>query len=136
LCDDQPNWRPSRFGYGGGGCRVGIRFPVVKLLDYASRQEELEGHANPFAQVVLAHLKAQETRRDAHTRRHWKTRLVQGLYQRGCSAADVRQLFRLIDWIMELPPELPHGFREDIHRFEEEHHMPYVTTIQRLGQEE
>jgi len=39
------------------GLRAGIRFPVVKLLDYAEQWETLEGSRNPFAMVVLAHLK-------------------------------------------------------------------------------
>jgi len=33
---------------------------------------------NPFAQVVLAHLKALETRRDPATRQRWKIGLVKG----------------------------------------------------------
>jgi hypothetical protein len=35
LADDDPAWRPSRFGYGRWGFRTGTEFPVVKLLDYA-----------------------------------------------------------------------------------------------------
>ena len=31
-------------------------------------------------------------------------RLVRGVYERGFAAKDVRQLFRLIDWLMVLPP--------------------------------
>jgi hypothetical protein len=34
--------------------------------------------------------------------------------------ADVRQLFRLIDWLMELPAELQDGFRQELHKFEED----------------
>ena len=37
-------------------------------------------------------------------RHAWKTRLVRGLNERGFSAKDVRELFHLIDWLMELPP--------------------------------
>ena len=53
--------------------------------------------------VVLAHLKTLETRRSPADRYAWKLRLVKGLYQRGMDAEDVRQLFRFIDWIMDLP---------------------------------
>ena len=38
LCDDSPEWRPRGFAYGGWGSRTGIRFPTVKLLDYAGRE--------------------------------------------------------------------------------------------------
>jgi hypothetical protein len=61
-------------------------------------------------------------------------RLVKGLYDRGWSAADVRQLFRLIDWLMELPEELQEGFRQEVYEFEEERQMPYVTSIERLAE--
>jgi hypothetical protein len=73
---------------------------------------------NPVAQVVLAHLEAQATRSAPEGRRDSKVRLVKGLYDRGWSAVDVRQLFRLIDWLMELPAELQDGFRQELHKFE------------------
>ncbi len=38
--DDQPGWRPERFGRSSWGCTVDFRFPVVKLLDYVERVEE------------------------------------------------------------------------------------------------
>lgn len=62
LADASADWRPDRFEIGRWGSRLGIRFPSVKLLDYASRQAELEAEENPFATVVLAHLAARETR--------------------------------------------------------------------------
>jgi len=37
---------------------------------------------------------------------------------------------------MELPPELQDGFRREMHEFEEERHMPYVTSIERLANKE
>jgi hypothetical protein len=45
-----------------------MAWPPVKPLDHANRVAELEQSKNPFAPVVLAHLKALETRRG---RRHW-----------------------------------------------------------------
>src|SRR5664279_5721538 len=37
LGDDNPNWRPQSYGYTLWGTEVGLRFPIVKLLDYAAR---------------------------------------------------------------------------------------------------
>src|SRR5207248_10602115 len=62
LCDAQPQWRPDRFTYERWGCTMGIVFPVVKLLDYAERGDELERSTNPFAAIVLAHVKAKTGR--------------------------------------------------------------------------
>jgi hypothetical protein len=77
---------------------------LVRSCRGAFPLRRLEADANPFAKVVLAHLKALETRSDPGERRAWKFRLVRGLYERGFKAEDVRQLFRLIDWLMDLPP--------------------------------
>jgi hypothetical protein len=42
LADDDPDSRPSRFGYGRWGFRTGTEFAPVKLLDYAVHWEALE----------------------------------------------------------------------------------------------
>ncbi|MEI2689585.1 MAG: hypothetical protein V9H69_07660 [Anaerolineae bacterium] len=64
LADEQAGWRPQQFGYELWGCRAKLDFPTVKLLDYRKQWSKLEFSVNPFATVVMAHLKAQETRRD------------------------------------------------------------------------
>jgi hypothetical protein len=83
--------------------------------------------------VVLAHLKTLETRHQPADRHTWKVRLVKGLYERGMDREDVRQLFRFIDWIMDLPPALDRLFWQEIHQYEEEKRMPFITTPERLG---
>ena len=51
-------------------------------------------------------------------------------------AEQVRQLFGLLDWMLQLPEGLDRQFREEIERFEEERRMPYVTSIERLARAE
>ena len=133
LCDDNPGWRPSEFAYSNFGCTTGIKFPIVKLLDYKDQIELLEKNDNPFAAVVLAHLKSGETRRSPEGRFQWKVRIVRGLFERGWSAEDIRKLFRIVDWIMDLPEELQNDFREELYQVEEEKRMPYITSIERYG---
>src|SRR5206468_3547057 len=123
-----PNWRPNHYEQRLWGCRSRLDFLPAKLLDYAGREAELEADRNPFAKVVLAHLKARATRGDPGERRAWKLRLVRGLYERGFSAEDVRQLFRLIDWLLELPPALDDLFWQDLESYQQERTMPFVTT--------
>lgn len=65
----------------------------------------------------------------------WKLRLVKGLFERGLTAEEIRQLFRLIDWMMDLPPELEDEFEDQLHRFEEERQMPYITSVERRALE-
>ena len=136
LCDDNPTWRPDFFMAGAFGCELSLKFRMVKLLDYRAKLDSLDRDSNPFAQVVLAHLKALETRKDTASRYAWKVRLIRGLYDRGWTAKDVRQLFRLIDWMMTLPAELQSEFRSEMYRFEEERKMPYLSSFERLAKEE
>ncbi len=95
----------------------------------------MEADPNPFAVVVLAHLKALETRRSPAERYAWKVRLVKGLYERGMDPEDVRQLFRFIDWVMELPEEREGQFWQEITTYQREKVMPFVTIAERVGRE-
>ncbi len=132
LADDDPAWRPSQYGYGRWGFRTSTDFPIVKLLDFAPRWQELEADPNPFAMVVLAHLKTLETRRSPADRQTWKLRLVKGLYERGMEPEDIRQLYRFIDWIMELPEGLEQRFGEELTVYQQETVMPFLTITDRM----
>jgi len=50
-------------------------------------------------------------------------------------APDVRNLFRFIDWMMDLPRELEDQFLQDVHQYEEEKRMPYITPAERIWME-
>jgi len=133
LTDSNKNWRPDSYGYAICGCRVELHFPAVKLLDYLTDWDRLESSDNPFAVVVMAHLKSIETRKDMDGRLKWKLSLVKMLYDRGYQRQDIQELFRFIDWIMILPDFLEHRFADDINKFEEGMKMEYVTSIERIG---
>jgi hypothetical protein len=133
LADDEADWRPLDFSSNLFGCQAGIRFPAVKLLDFAAHEAMLETSSNPFAQVVLAHLKTRETHNDPDSRCVWKVRLMHNLYERGLSRRDVRGLFRLMDWLMVLPPPLENVFWQEVEKIQEEKRMPYITSVERLG---
>jgi hypothetical protein len=60
LGDENSNWRPAEFGYEIFGCQVNFSFPVVKLLDLGQDWSALVNNRNPFATVVMAHLKAHQ----------------------------------------------------------------------------
>jgi hypothetical protein len=135
LADDDPAWRPSRYEYGRWGFRTSMEFPVVKLLEYAPKYEELEADPNPFAVVVLAHLKALETRRSPGERRAWKVRLVKGLYERGMGPEDVQRLFAFIDWVLELPRPLEDLFWDEVDAYQKEKRMPFLSILDRMALE-
>ncbi len=82
--------------------------------------------------VVLAHLKALDTRRSPGERHTWKIRLVKGLYGRGLTPEDVHQLFAFIDWVMELPQPLEEHFWDEIDAYQREKTMPFVSIAERM----
>jgi hypothetical protein len=133
LADERAGWRPDHFFSGRWGCEIRFRFPLVKLLDWAKDVTVLEANLNPFAALVLAHIQTQETRHDPEQRRLRKVRLIRGLYERGLNAQDVRRLFRLIDWMMDLPPKLERQVWRELENLEKEKQMPYVTSVERIG---
>jgi hypothetical protein len=94
LGDERETWRPQPFDRQLWGCRVQFEFPIIKLLDYLPRWAELEASQNPFAIVVMAHLKTKETRNDAVARKEWKFKLTRSLYERGYERQDILNLFR------------------------------------------
>jgi len=132
LCDDRPDWRPTTFRYGHWGCRMELTFRIAKLLDYKD-EEYLKASNNPFAMVVLAHQKALETRHQPVSRQQRKLQIVKGLLQGNWSKENIRQLFRLIDWIIALPEDLEKAFRSDLMAFEKEQQVEYLSSIERFA---
>jgi hypothetical protein len=133
LADTTSHWKPNAYTQSALECEANLKYQMVKLLDYSV--DELEASDNPFASLVLAHLKTQETQGDAKTRFQWKMRVVRSLYERGFSEKWVRDLFHLVDWIMALPEKLEEKVEEEVVRIEKEKSMPFVTGIERKALE-
>jgi hypothetical protein len=134
LGDERETWRPQPFREELWGCRVQFDFPIIKLLDYEPRWAELEASRNPFAIAVMTHLKTKETRNDAQSRKEWKFRLTRRLYEQGYERQDILNLFRFIDWMLELPEGLKQAFRAELAQYEQERQMPYVTSIEQMAE--
>ena len=133
LTDEDERFRPGAYRFSLGGFRLEMEYPVVKLLDYRSRWQELEASENPFSAVVMAQLKSQGTRRRVKERYAWKLRLTRMLYERGYSRDEVLGLYRFIDMVLSLPGGLEEEYHEEIFREEEVRNMPYITTAERIG---
>ena len=101
-------------------------------MEWEPRWTELEASPNPFSLVVLAHLTARATR-DGESRKDWKLRLIRLMYERGYDKVDVLELFRMIDWILRLPPALEQEFLKEIYTYEKARQMPYITSAERFG---
>jgi hypothetical protein len=135
LCDADSTWRPNQYSYNYPDCSLQFNFGSVKLLDYQHRWNELEESDNPFATVVMAHLKTQQTSKQPGERKNWKFSLIRRLYAQGLQEKDIRNLYRFIDWVMILPKALEAEFWQEFKQFEQERSMSYITTGERIGYE-
>jgi predicted transposase/invertase (TIGR01784 family) len=136
LADDSLSWRPAPFQYGMWGSTMGLDYLKTKLLDYKQNWDYLKKEDNPFAIVVMAHLKALETRKDHSLRKQWKIELTKLLYGKGYSEKEVLNLYSFIDWVLTLPEALEKCFLEDLKQYEKEENMPYITSAVRIGRQE
>lgn len=133
LCDESLSWRPSSYTADYPDTSLNFRFGMVKLLDWRDHMDELELSDNPFATVVMAHLKVIETKRNIEQRKAWKLRLTRGLYEKGYQRQAVLDLYRFIDWVLVLPQVMEREFWQELQAFEEERKVTYVTNAERFG---
>ena len=66
-------------------------------------------------------------------RKTWKLLLIKTLYEKGYPREDILNLFRFIDWMMKLPDDMEKVFWEEIQQYEEDKHMPYVASVEKIG---
>jgi hypothetical protein len=135
LGDDRLTWRPKPYEDELWGCKVRFEFPMVKLLDYEPRWAELEASMNPFAIVVMAHLKTKSTKQDLESRKEWKFQLTRRLFEQGFDRQDIMDLFLFLDWLMELPRRLKWEFTDELALYQQEKKMPYISTIEEVAME-
>lgn len=131
LGDDRSTWRPSHYHDELWGCSTHFEFPIVKLSDYQADWAVLEASRNPFAVVVMAHLKTKETHNQPTERKRWRYQLTTMLYEQGYGEQDILELHNFLDWLMHLPEELEQQFQEELKMFEEARQMRYVATWER-----
>ncbi len=134
LGDDDINWRPNHFISPGIWTTTEFKFSIVKLLDYRERWSELEADRNPFATVVMVHLRTLETTGNPRKRKEFKLALMKRLYEQGFSKQDIINLYNLIDWMMTLTNDLELEFQQELNQYEEEKNMPYITSIEKSGE--
>ncbi len=135
LGDDDPSWKPKRFGYSVGGCKLLLRFPTVKLraLDPAL----LAATPNPIAVLTLLHRDAQETRGQPAERLRRKVARYRALLQQGYTASEVRVLLRLMEHILRLDPVLAQRAFDQMRQVEQEVYgmEHFVTSFEEIGRE-
>ncbi len=133
IADDSKTWRPNKFEYNVYGCKAGLTFPIVKLADFRApkKRARLERSKNPFAAMVLIHLKTQETKGNYDLRAISKLEIAKALHAKGFSKEQIRNLLKLVDWMMQLPDNLEQWFVKEYAAFEESKKMPFVDFLEK-----
>lgn len=132
LADDNLHWRPSSYERSSYYNKLRFDFAAIKLLDYAKDQALLQEINNPFAIVILAHIKALQTQAQDEQRLQSKLAITRALYESGFNKTYILALFRFIDWVMELPAPLALEYTTELELLEEEKKMQYVTSVERI----
>lgn len=115
------------------GCRLTFEYPFVKLQDWRGREAELLRSDNPFALVVLAHLRLLAARGQVEKLYAAKRELIRLLVRHGYKRAQIIALLRFLDWVIVLPQALEDDLDDDIAEVMEEKRMPYITSWERRG---
>lgn len=135
LSDSNKKFRPNKYEKGQWGCRLSFEFPMIKLIDYRGKEQELLQSDNPFALVVLAHLKNLEFRvgKNSEKRVGWKVELARLTKRKGYTEEQETKLFDFIDWVVALPDDLEQEFVKLIQADEETKKMPYINSVARAA---
>lgn len=133
LADIHRNWHPSEHRFELGGFVSYRRFPVCKVIDRL--ETDWVDDTSLAVQVARAQIAALQTAGDPEARYRAKSQLIRNLYSVGYNAVEVRELYRLIDWMMHLRRDLSRKFELELVSFEKELQMPYVTAIERHAEE-
>jgi len=133
LTDADQNFRPTTFQLSRWGFKLYFQFPMIKLIDYQEKWDELEQDRNPFSVVVMAFLKTVATKGNESERYSWKKRFLTELYDRGLTREIIFFLYQFIDLIMNLREELEIELTEEIIKLEEDRKMAIITSAERKG---
>jgi len=134
LADPSPRWRPKAFTQSLVGCSLSFQYATCKLADLDLEPWIATG--NPVARVIEAHRMAQSTGKDMKARRSGKLGLVRQLLESGMEETEVREVMRLIHWLLALPEEEEVGFRKDVKQMEASMQTKRRSTYERIVWEE
>jgi hypothetical protein len=132
LADLNETWLPREDVFQAADFESRFRFPVCKLV---ARLESDWRNDNTLAvQLARAQIEALRTSGDPEGRLRAKWRVVRPLYDLGYNPDEVREVFRLIDWMMHLREDLSRRFEEELMSLEASLNMPYITSVERIAE--
>ncbi|NUQ63963.1 MAG: DUF4351 domain-containing protein [Pirellulales bacterium] len=133
LADLDERWRPCEDVFRLADFETRMRFPVCKLIDQVDHHWG-EDEPSLAVQVARAQIAALRTAGNPSGRYRAKWQLVRNLFELGYNADELREIFRLIDWMMRLPEDLSLKFEQELTALEESLNMPYITSVERIAE--
>lgn len=134
LADTNPRWHPTAYEFCGPVSSLRFDYATCKLSDLDLAPWIAAG--NPVARVIEAHRIAQGTGRNMKARRSGKLGLVRQLLESGMGEPEVREVMRLIHWLLALPEEEEIGLRKDVKDMEASMQTKRRSTYERIVWEE
>jgi hypothetical protein len=116
------------------GCQTSFKFPVVKLDDWRGREAELLASTEPFALVVLAHLKVRAKKNTTAHKYAVKRELSLLLFERDYSTEYKQSILRFLDWMFRLPAPAELKLDKEIDALTGGKAMQFVTHWERRGE--
>lgn len=135
LTDTDQGYRPKRYVRFRWGFTHTMTFPLVKLIDYRKRRDELKTDTNPFALVVEAFLRYIDGKGDPDRLYAAKRQCIVVLLEKNYNKRRIRAMLRFIDWVLQLPEELERRLEEELPEVTGGKTMPYVTSWERMAAE-
>ena len=136
LGDTSRKWRPTSYHYQSLGCGITFRFCICKTIDFRGKLDDPRYRHQQGLFIIAAHLGTQQHRRNPQNLFDCRFELFVKLNNEGYSPSEIRQLIRLIDWLMPLPDDLKIQFRNQLQQRLPDKTMPHITLFEELALKE
>ncbi|NLW06242.1 MAG: hypothetical protein GX029_13625 [Pseudomonadaceae bacterium] len=144
FTDLNEHFRPNSLTLGGEAqgtlTTTHFTYPTAKLLDYETEQEwaNLKESDNVFALVVMAQIKTKRLKSAGKDKELllFQIALTRSLFERGYTEDKIRELFNIIDWMINLPLDLRVELKSAVDAIQEEKKMPAMNTFEILSYKE
>ncbi len=136
LGDTSRKWRPTSYRYQSLGCGITFRFRICKTIDFKGKLDDPRYRHQQVLFIIAAHLGTQQHRHNPQQLKDYRLELTVRFANEGYSPLEIRQLHRLIDWLMPLPDALKIQFRNQLQQRLPDKSMPHITLFEELALKE
>ena len=119
-----------------GPSLTAFRFRICKTIDFSGKLDDPRYCHQQVLFIIAAHLGTQQHRHNPQQLKDFRLELTVRFSNEGYSPLEIRQLHRLIDWLMPLPDGLKIQFRNQLQQRLPDKSMPHITLFEELALKE